>query len=139
MATLNPLKLNLSASTAPAGRSLTSVFDVLGASNSLRNSVAGSFPDLFHAKFSGSVCDLTVDNLDLFMGEMVNEAALGADKISFSVKPSERYLELVAAISRDGNFSCDFDAHWPVLSVVGDTATVAEAGDCASVPGEVAL
>lgn len=62
-------------------------------------------------------------------------AASGAGKLALSAEPSECFREFVAAIARDGEWQV-FEVHgWPVLSLVGRNASVAEAGGPSTLPG----
>ncbi len=107
--------------------SLASVFEVLGTSGHLLKRFAEFFPDLIDAEGPGLIVDLSADRGDLFRIKSVASAADGAFKLIF--EPSDRYIKFVAAISRDGNVSADFDLHgWPILSVVSAQPTVAEGG-----------
>lgn len=73
----------------------------------------------------------------LFRCEAIDGAATGAFELhGFRVMPDERYIELVSAITRDGNPYVSGLVHgWPILSVVARTTTVAEAGGAATAPG----
>ena len=133
MARVGKLVLELSIGDG-ALASARSVLDVLAASGSSLGRLVQLFPDFLHAEGPGRVAELRADAFDLLFAEAVNAPALGAGKIV--LKPSDRYIEFVTAISRDGNVALDFDLHgWPILSVVACTTTVAEAGVAASGPG----
>lgn len=116
--------LALEVNTEAFALSLRSVFDVLEASSALRQHVVDRFPDLFTGDTPELSIEFGSESIDLFFGEAVDRAALGAGKILFN--PSERYLELVAAISGDGNRCTDFHG-WPILSLTCGNATMANA------------
>ena len=118
--------LSLSGSSSPLA-SLRSVFEVLAASSSLRERIAKLFPDLVRPEGGSGISNLFLDIGDLIVCESILCSADGTGDLRISVNPSERYVELVAAIGRDGDVSFDLDVHrWPILSVGGDTPTVAE-------------
>lgn len=117
--------------------SFASVFDVLRSGSHLLERFAEFFPDVIHAEGGGLIADLGADGSNLILIETVLGSADGALELIF--KPSDRYLEFVAAIARDGNVTADFDAHgWPILSVVSAQPTVVDAGGVASLSGESA-
>lgn len=123
------LSLTLSVQTVGVVTSFLSVFDVLRMRSDLLERFTEFFPDMIHAEGSGPVTDLSSNSFDLLFAEPVFLTAGGA--VEFILKPSDRYLEFVAAITRDGDVSADFDLHsWPILVLRGDSAqpTIAEGG-----------
>lgn len=131
------LDLQLSLAGAdPALLSTRLVGNVLASAGDAAQPLVERFPDLLGTGFGGLVVGLSPDAVSLFFGEPVMGAADGA--LHLVLKPSDRYLELVSAVAGDFGMACDLDVHgWPILSVVGRTPTVAEAGGAYSVPGEV--
>jgi len=127
MPEIGALTINLSIGAEPARRSLLSALEVLRASDALRDRIVPDFGDLFGAECNGSLTDLSVDAGNLLRAETVFRAADGA--LELVLNPSDRYLDLMAAIARDGDLSCDLDFHgWPILSVAVGPTTVSEAG-----------
>lgn len=118
MAEINfPLRIEFAACIASASRSLLSLLEVLRSSEAIRNRIIPGFGDFFGPEVEGGGSDFGVDPGDLIFGEPVFGAADGALKLV--INPSDRYLDLVAAITRDGDVSSDFDVHgWPILSVI---------------------
>lgn len=110
------------------------VSDMLAAAGSAAQAIAKDFPDLLDATPSGSVAYLCPDAGDLIFGKPVSVSTVGA--IEFILKPSDRYLELVAAIARNGDVPFGFDPHgWPIPSLVCGNPTIAEAGGASSASG----
>jgi hypothetical protein len=128
------VSLDLQVEATGAAASLASVDNVLRAASMLSQHVAELFPEFLDAELGSLVSDLTGETCDLLFGEPVMRSTDGALELIF--QPSDRYLDLVAAIARDGDVSCSFDAHgWPILSLAGDTASMTEpagVGNCAS-------
>lgn len=78
-------------------------------------------------------CMLRDDAGDLIVGEPVDLSAGGALQIkSFQFHPSDGYLVLFSAVARDRKANVAFCHGWPILSLVGDTASMAEAGASSS-------
>ena len=77
------------------------------------------------------------ERFDLVVAKPVDRAASIAGKAHiFELLPSDRYLELVAAIADECDAGpIDFSHGWPLLSVVSAFATVAEAGGVTTAPG----
>lgn len=80
-----------------------------------------------------------VETLDIFSIEDRVGPAPSAEIIeAFALAPSQGYLDLFAAIVRDGYACAEAAAHgWPILSLVGATASVAEAGEGVFVAGKL--
>jgi hypothetical protein len=128
MAEVGKLEMRLSVEGgASAALSARLVLDVLVAAGGVPEGLVERFPDFFDAEGSGAVTQLRLDAGNLFGTEPIDDAALRAGK--FILKPSERYLELVAAVARDRDVPVNLDLHgWPILSLVSaDSANVAEA------------
>lgn len=125
-ADLTSLKFTLVSDRASA--SLRSVLDVLPTlSSDTLEHLVDAFSDLIASEVGGSGVKLIPDFGDLFVVEPVDRAALGTDEVRLAVNPSDRYLDLVAAVAGDDDVSCNLDVHgWPILSVVARTSTVAE-------------
>jgi hypothetical protein len=123
------------ATSHAAARSFDSVFDALR-SRDVRDHVTGLLPDLFNDAGDGLI-HLAVEASDFFRVQSAGVSTSGANHVlSFAAFPSERYLELFAAIAGqiDGS-ATSFSHGWPILSVVGGTSTVAEAGGVTTAPG----
>lgn len=121
MAQIGPITLDL---TGVADGPLESIQSALAAIETLGRAPEG-FDDLFACGGSDLGACLREDAVDLLFAEPVLSAADGALKCA--LKPSQRYLELVAAVSRDRNVAFDLSGHgWPVLSIVSRISTVAE-------------
>lgn len=121
MAQIGPVTLTL---TGVADNAVESIQSVLAAIEATGSAPDG-FDDLFARGGSDLAADLREDAVDLLFAKPVLRAADGALKCT--LKPSERYIELVAAVSRDRNVAFDLSGHgWPVLSVVSRISTVAE-------------
>jgi len=112
VASIQALDLTMSGGKA-ASASARSVGDVLAAFDGLAHRLVEAFPDFFSAEGG----DLRLDIGNLFRAEPIDSAALRAGEVI--LKPSERYIELVSAISRDWGVAPDFDLHfvhsWPIL------------------------
>ena len=82
------------------------------------------------------VADIGVELAGIDPADLVT---LRADDLLFSLEPTQRCFDLVAAIAArnfDG-FAIEVETRhgWPILSVVGSSTTVAEAGGASSVAG----
>lgn len=132
MAKVGPVVIDMHAvAHHPALRSVASVLDVLAASGGAFDALADSFPELVCTEGPDLSANLRSDAGDLIFGESILRTTVGT--LEVALKPSDRYLELVAAISGNRDVSCDFDFHgWPILSLVGDTASMTEAGAASS-------
>lgn len=95
--------------------SVRSVLDVLTTSHGVAKGLVDRFPDFFERGSAGDVIDIRADAPDFILAEPINVSASGARKLSF--QPSDRYLELAAAVAGDGDRVCALDVHgWPILS-----------------------
>ena len=117
-----------------AAASFVSAFEVLDTSGAARDVVAKRFADVFDSLPGCDGAELSFESLNCFWAGKLNVAALGAGRATFSLEPTERYRELVSTIA--GYVEVDIvDVHgWPMLSLVGDTASMTElpgAGNCA--------
>ncbi|MFZ5666932.1 MAG: hypothetical protein ACOY7L_17100 [Pseudomonadota bacterium] len=131
MAQIGPISLTLTGAADNAVQSIQSALAAIEASGSAPH----GFDDLFAGLGSGLGADLREDAVDLFFAEPVLRTADGA--LECALKPSQRYIELVAAIARDGNVAVDCSGHgWPVLSIVSPNTIVADAGGAAIPPAE---
>jgi hypothetical protein len=122
---------DVQAAVEMACSSFTTILDALCASRDLRELAAEELPDLFRAEGFDATLELIVDPADLIRIEVTDRAAGGANQIGLIVQPNERYLELVAAITRDGHVAASFDAHgWPPLRLIesDSTADATQAG-----------
>ena len=64
-----------------------------------------------------STADLSLEAIDLVIGELVEVPARGAFKFAFH--PSDWYLNFITTITSDGNCAANFDVHgWPILEEV---------------------
>ena len=98
-----------------------SVASIAAALDVLPQGVADGFREQFIA---------LTESGDLFGGEAIGLAAGGAGELKcFEILPSDRYVELVAALAGAADaHPVRFTHGWPVLSVVESSAIVAEAG-----------
>jgi hypothetical protein len=121
MAQIGPVTLTLTCIADNAVQSIQSALAAIEASGG----VPQGFDDLFAGLGSDLVANLHEDAVDLLFAEPVLRTADGA--LECALKPSQRYIELVAAIARDGNVAVDCSGHgWPVLSIVSPNTIVAE-------------
>lgn len=120
------LKLRTDLSRVALERSFRSVSNALDASDAARQVVADSFPDLFESGGAGESLQLTVEHSDRLWTCSLDVAAFRAGCATISLKPSERYRELVSTVA--GYLELDLiDIHgWPILSLAGDTASLTE-------------
>ena len=83
-----------------------------------------------HERFVESLLggvDLSDERLDLLVCELVDHSAGGATKLeALKLDPSDRYLEAVAAVARDGHANVFFRHGWPILSSVCCSTTIAD-------------
>lgn len=92
------------------------------------------FPRLFQ-RDSGGVFDLADDFSAVLFGHGICGAAAGAGHGLLSMQPSELFGEFMAALALQGDFEL-IDVHgWPVLSLVGGSANLAEAGGVSNLSG----
>lgn len=126
MAKIGALVLNVD--TRGAAASFSSLAAAIEAVDGVTDKLCG-------AGFSSFV--LGHDLSGLLRCEAVDSVAARAGELhGLRIVPDERYVELVAALTRDGNpYTSGFLHGWPILSVVGRTPTVAEAGGEAIAPG----
>ena len=121
MAQIGPITLALSCIADNAVESIQSALAAIESSGTAPH----GFDDLFAGLGSDLGADLREDALDLLFAEPVVSTADGA--LECTLKPSQRYIELVAAIARDGNVAIDCSGHgWPVLSIVSPNTILAE-------------
>jgi hypothetical protein len=131
MAQIGPITLDL---TGIADGPVQSIQSALAAIETFGRAPEG-FDDLFASGSSDLGACLREDAVDLLFAEPVLSAADGALKCALN--PSQRYLELVAAICRDLHLAIDLSAHgWPVLSIVSPNTNLADAGGAAIPPAE---
>lgn len=131
MAQIGPVTLTL---TCIADNAVESIQSALAAIESSGTAPHG-FDDLFAGLGSDLGADLREDAVDLLFAEPVLRTADGA--LECALKPSQRYIELVSAIARDGNVAVDCSGHgWPVLSIVSPNTILADAGGAAIPPAE---
>lgn len=78
-------------------------------------------------------CMLRDDDGDLVSSEAVHLSAGGARQVKcFQFHPSDGYLVLFTAVARDRKADVAFRHGWPILSLAGDTASMAEAAGASS-------
>lgn len=120
--------LRLSVSTTGLRESVDSVVAAIEASPELLERLLESL--------LGSIV-LGDDLSGLVRCEAIKGAAPRAGVLhGMGVLPDQRYLELVSAVVAQGDAHISSFSHgWPILSVVGRTPTVAEAGGEAIAPG----
>ena len=108
--------------------SLTSVFDVLAASGAAFDTFLNYFPGVFVKDWAGSL-DLSDQGLDLFLLDALQTTASIAGKsIICRFVPTDRFTELVTALlASDVQINVAGSHDWPILSVVSDHPSVAEA------------
>lgn len=120
VATIGSLRVTLTAHTP----SIEACFECLA---SLRRHLADSLCDGVHVGIELSEIDFN----DL--------ATFVTSDLVVSLEPTERCLDLVAAVAArnfdGGSDVVEYRHGWPILSVVGRTPTVAEAGGEAIAPG----
>lgn len=101
------------------------VGDVLAAGGGFPHALAERFPNFINPEIGGLGVELRFEASDLIRVEPVSTSALGT--CEFVLKPSDRYLDFVAAVSVSNDVPFDFDLHgWPILSSVGCSTTMAD-------------
>ena len=101
------------------------VGDVLAAGSGFPHALAERFPDFISPEVGGLGIELRFEFDNLIRAESVDTTAFGACEIV--VKPSDRYIDFVAAVSVSNDVPFDFDLHgWPILSSVCCSTTMAE-------------
>ena len=123
------------AATAAGGQSVSAAFAAIDGSLAILGRLADRFPALLH-RSAGEGVELAADFVDLVTGKEPHLATVGAGKFVARVEPSELYREFVAAIADERNVEIADSHGWPILSVGGDTPTVAGTGGRASASGE---
>lgn len=133
MAKIDTIEISLEALLSPALESLASLLEVLGASERATECFVDHFAGVIERGDFGLFvcCD---DAADVLIREAVQLATGRAGElISLKFDPTDRYLEAVAAV-----VACAADTHsiishgWPILSLVGDTASMTEAAGASS-------
>ncbi len=120
--------------------SFVSVFENLAAFSDLGDEVFLPFSGFF-TRIDDNIIQLREDFGSLACGACVIEPAGGAsNSLILSIRPSKLYLELVAAITRNGDVKIiDLCHDWPILSVGCGNPTVADgAGESISRVGGAA-
>ncbi|MAW99547.1 MAG: hypothetical protein CMN72_07840 [Sphingomonas sp.] len=85
---------------------------------------------------AGSI-DLLDESGDLIVSKAVDAPAAGAGKLeAIKFDPSDRYLELCAALAGSGHANIvSVDHGWPILSLGSGNPSVTEAGGVSNAPG----
>lgn len=131
MAQIGPVTLTLTGIADNAVQSIQSALAAIEAAGSAPH----GFDDFFARGGSDLGADLREDAVDLLFAEPVLRTADGA--LECALKPSQRYIELVAAVARDRNVAFNLNVHgWPVLSIVSPNTILADAGGAAIPPAE---
>lgn len=128
MADLGPLCLPLGVHSGDAEQSIDALAAALESSQSARELVADRFPDIFNRVAGSDELEVAVDGGERLFVIGADLSAVGAGSLAVFLKPSKRYLELVAALGAHLKIDVVTVHRWPVLSVAGRTATVAEGG-----------
>lgn len=103
-------------STAAARRSIGALTAALESLDFAKELVANSFPDVFDP--AGG---------DVFVTFAGHFAAGSSGHLTILLKPSDRYLELVAVVATHLEADIVMVHHWPILSFDGAGSTVSEA------------
>lgn len=122
--------VNDAETTKAMTRSFGSILNHLAASRGAVQLFADFFPGVFDC--GGSDCvEVSDQGLDIFICHAFDFATDIAGEIAtVRAVPRDQYLKAVAAVvARSGEMEVVFSHGWPILSVAGDTATVAEAGE----------
>lgn len=104
-------------SVAAARRSIGALTAALESLDFARDLIANSFPDVFG-------CDGRSDVFVTFGG---NFAAGASGDLTVLLKPSDRYLELVAVVAAHLEADIVTVHHWPILSIDGAGSPVSSA------------
>lgn len=135
MAVISDIRVTISGD-AEAALSFRSLLDVLNASAPAMELVAEHLCD--NVGCGAAHClDLCDDCIDLFCREAVDHSTAGAGELeTIELNPGNRYLVLCSAIARAGHANSICVGHgWPILSLVGRSASVTKAGGAANPVG----
>jgi len=121
--------------TGAAESSLNCLSWALDASQSAREFVADRFPQIFNRVVGGEDCELRIDSGDVLFTFGGHFPAGRAGELTILLKPSELYLELMAAVASHVQADVITVHGWPFLSVDGLTASTVSEAAGESIPG----